>query len=260
MKLGVCTKFENVPAAAIAGFDYIECNLSKLASLTDGEFAELLESSKSFEIPVLRSNGFIPSSIPVTGPLADRKAICGYLDKAMSRASKLGIEVAVFGSGAARSVPEGWPFAKAWQQIEEFLSDAVVYCEKYGVTLAIEPLRREECNIINYVSEATILASLAYSPYITVLGDSFHMLSGREPYSALTNAGDILGHVHISHPLPGLSKRDFPSTGDGNDEDYKAFFDALKAAGYDGCVSIEAGSKDFEKEAPDAVSCLRRFM
>ena len=39
MRLGVCTKFENLDLAAKAGFDYAECNLSALAALKQMQYA-----------------------------------------------------------------------------------------------------------------------------------------------------------------------------------------------------------------------------
>ena len=100
-----------------------------------------------------------------------------YLERALSRAHALGIELAVFGSGGARGVPEGFSYAEAWRQIASFLRRAADYGRKYGIAIAIEPLRREECNILNYVSEAVLLSALLDLPEIGALGDT--LFSGR---------------------------------------------------------------------------------
>ena len=42
MRLGVCTKFENLDLAAKAGFDYAECNLSALAALNEEAMRALI--------------------------------------------------------------------------------------------------------------------------------------------------------------------------------------------------------------------------
>ena len=108
MKLGVCTGFENIEKAAAVGFSFVECNLSQLAAMNDEEFEKLQGRAAAFPIPVLRCNGFMPGEIKVTGPLRDEQQLRGYLDKALQRASAVGVKVAVFGSGVARAVPEGW--------------------------------------------------------------------------------------------------------------------------------------------------------
>ena len=43
MKFGICTSIENINLLAEMGFDYIECGVSKLASLSEEEFASWKE-------------------------------------------------------------------------------------------------------------------------------------------------------------------------------------------------------------------------
>ena len=257
MKIGVCTGLKNISAAAEAGFDYIEPSLTSLEKMTDAEFA--YAASLPRPIPVLRANGLLPGELKVTGPSVDFGAIRAYLDLAFARASKLGIGIAVFGSGKARAVPEDFPFSEAWLQLSSFLSVAAEFGEKYSVSVAIEPLRRQECNILNLVSEAVALAAFTGKERIGVLGDTFHMLSSGEPLGALVRAGGLLSHIHISHPLEGLTGRDYPREGDGSEDSYLELFSVLKSAGYKGYVSLEAGSRDFASEGPAAASLLHRL-
>lgn len=258
MKIGVCVGIENAEIAAKAGFSYLEFSLSQLAAMEDGEFEALCKKVQTAPIPVLCCNGFMPGTIKVTGPEADVQAWHAYLEKALSRAAAVGIKTAVFGSGASRSVPEGWPFEKAWQQLAAFFKTAAGYAEKYDVKIAIEPLRRQECNILNLVSEATQMAAWVDSDHVGVLADTFHMLASHEPWEAMEKAGDKLWHVHISSPLPDMSSRVFPYAGDGSD--YAAVFKVLFQAGYQGNVSVEAGAADFAAEAKKAAALLNSFI
>lgn len=256
MRLGVCTGFENIELAAKAGFDYLECSISALAAMSDAEFAAL--AARDFPIPVLKGNCMVPGSVKVCGPEAGEAAWREYLARAFSRAHALGVQVAVFGSGAAREVPNGFAFDAAWRQILAFLRVAAEIAEQNGLKVAIEPLRREECNIVNYVSEGVLLSASVGSPAIGALGDSFHMLTVREPFGALENAGERLLHVHISRALNDLSGREYPYPGDG--VDYESMFDVLKRMGYRGDVSIEAATRDFAFDAPRAVERLKPLM
>lgn len=258
MRLGLCCAPDKIEIAAQLGFDYMEGNLSVLAGMQEDAYQALLEKAPSFPIPFLKCNCFLPGDIHVTGPEAKADTQRAYLERAFSRAHALGVETVVFGSGGARGVPQGFPHVAAWRQLADFLRLAGEYGEKYQINIAIEPLRRKECNILNLVSEGTLLSALVNHPRVGVLGDTFHMLCGGEPWAVLEYAGEKLMHVHISHPLPDLSGRDYPAPGDACD--YAEVFQALKRMGYQGDVSLEAGCKDMEKEGAAAIACLRPLL
>ena len=258
MKLGLCASPDQVQLAYELGFDYVECALNALAAMSEEDYQQLLEKSASFPIPVTKCNCLLPGDVRPVGPDVCEDQLRAYLEKAFSRASSIGVKVAVFGSGAARKVPESWSHAEAWKQIASFLKLLAEYGDKYDITIAIEPLRRAECNILNLVTEGTILSALTDHPRIGVLGDTFHMISSSEPYSALTQAGSLLKHIHVSHTLPDLSGRIYPARGDG--EDYAELFDTLKAMNYQGDVSIEAGCKDMRAEGAEALRCLKQYL
>ncbi len=256
IRLGVCAKPENMELLAKQGFEYIEIGLSWLHGLSEEDYQKELAIAKAAPIGVEAANGMLPGTVRVVGPEADEAVIRAYLEKAFSRAHEIGIRVIVFGSGAARRVPEGWPQEEAWRQIARFLTIAEEYCEKYGIDIAIEPLRRGECNIMNLVTEGTMMSALLNLPRIGTLGDTYHMICGHEPYSALAQAGRLLRHVHISH-TPGVDAvRVWPTPDDG--ENYREVFEALEAAGYDGRVSIEAGCEDMAVDGVKAFAALDR--
>ena len=252
IRLGICTDIANIDLVAEIGYDYMETGLSGLAALSDEEFEAVAGRAARARIRVEACNGMMPASIPVTGPGVNAQAIHDYLNRAFARAKRLGVEVVVFGSSGARNVPEGFDIAQAWRQIGNFLRLAQSHAKESGITIAIEPLRKGESNIINYVSEAVCLSSLLQLSNVRALGDTYHMEVGSEPWSALTLAGPMLAHVHTANALG----RILPREGDG--EDYEAIFRALKAGGYDARVSCEAGCSDFESDARAAFQVLDR--
>ena len=245
-------------AAAEAGFDFLECPLNGLAALTEEEYRGVLQKKKDVPVPISTCNCMLASSVKVSGHEADGRAQRAYLTYAFARAQELGVSVVVFGSGYARQVPQGFSFGRAWQQIISFLRLAGECGERFGMDIAIEPLRRQECNILNYVSEAVLLAAAVDHPRVRVLGDTFHMLSVGEPWEALSNAGALLRHVHVSHALPGLTGRDFPAPDDGGN--YAEVFRTLKNMGYAGDISVEAGTDDLLRDGRKAAAVLRREM
>lgn len=254
IRLGVCTKPENMALVAGLGFEYIEIGLAWLHSLSEEDYQKELAIAKAAPINVEAANGMLPGSVPVTGPNADETAIRAYLEKAFCRAHEIGVKVVVFGSSAARKVPEGWPHPEAWRQIAGFLTIANEYGEKYDIDIAIEPLRRAECNIMNLVSEGTMMSALLNLSRVGTLGDTYHMVCCHEPYAAFVYAGKLLKHVHIGHTIGIDQGRIWPTAEDG--ENYREVFEALEAAGYQGRVSIEAGTQDMAADGPKAFAVL----
>lgn len=250
IRLGVCTDVKNINEIAEIGFDYLEFSLARLASFTEEEFKETCRIVDNAPIKVEACNGMLPGDIKVVGEQVNAQVIHDYLDKAFARARRLGAKVVVFGSGASRRVPDGFDTGVAWRQIGNFLRMVQRHAMENDITVVIEPLRSVECNIMNFVSEATLMASLIQMPNIAVLADTYHMAMGSEPLSALGMAGSQLKHVHIANAIG----RKYPKAGDG--ERYDDIFAALKEIGYEGRVSIEAGCGDFPKEARQAFEVL----
>lgn len=250
IRLGVCTDVKNINEAAEIGFDYLEFSLAKLASLTEEEYREVCDIVDNAPIKVEACNGMLPGDIKVVGEQVNAQIIHDYLDRAFARARRIGAKVVVFGSGASRRVPDGFDTSVAWRQIGNYLRMVQRHAMENDITVVIEPLRAVECNIMNYVSEATLMASLIQMPNIAVLADTFHMAMGSEPLSALTMAGSLLKHVHIANAIG----RKYPKTGDG--ERYQEIFETLKEMGYEGRVSVEAGCEDFSREARQAFEVL----
>ena len=250
IKLGICTDIANIGIVEKIGYDYMETGLAALAALSEQEYAAALAKVANAGIKVEACNGMLPAEVRVTGPDVSAQKIHDYLEHAFSRASKLGVEVVVFGSAGARNVPEGFDIGQAWRQISNFLRLAQTHAQKYNITIAIEPLRRGESNIINLVSEAVALSALLQLPNVKALGDTYHMAMCSEPLSALTTAGSLLAHVHTANALG----RILPKEGDG--ENYMGMFKALKAGGYEGRMSCEAGCKDFVTDAQAAFNVL----
>lgn len=250
IRLGVCTDVQNINEIAEIGFDYLEFNLAKLAGLNEAEYKEVCDIVDRAPIKVEACNCMLPGEIKVVGEAVNAQIIHEYLDRAFSRAKRLGVKVIVFGSGNSRRVPEGFDTAVAWRQIGNYLRMAQRHAMENDLTVVIEPLRAGECNIMNFVSEATLMASLIQMPNIAVLADTYHMALGSEPLNALTMAGAQLKHVHIANAIG----RKFPKEGDG--ERYPEIFETLKEMGYEGRVSIEAGCDDFSKDAREAFKVL----
>lgn len=251
-KIGCCASADRAEAVQKAGFDFIELPAAgTLQPDQDGDdFAAALPALEHLPLPVEAFNVFLPGDLKLVGPEVDTERRRRYVRHAMDRASALGGKVVVFGSAGSRRVPEGYDPLEALAQISEFLGEAGPVAERYGVTIAIEPLNRGESNILNSVPEAQELAAMVDHPSVQVLADLYHMEVESESLDHVLNTPGRLAHVHVAD-----TGRFSPGTGQ---YDTPGLFRRLKQIGYNGRISIECTWRDFEAEAPASVAFLKR--
>lgn len=250
IRLGICGPIENIEVVAKMGFDYLETGLTRLNEIDEAEFCALRDRVLAAPIRVEAFNGMLPASLRVTGPDVNAQALHEYLDKTFARAKQLGGKIVVFGSSRARNVPDGFPVDMAWRQICNFLRLAERHAIDHDITIAIEPLRRAESNIINMVSEATALSSILQLRHIRALADTYHMAISSEPVNVLTLCASQIAHVHVANPIG----RECPKPNDG--EDYAKIMQALKDGGYDARMSIEGKTEPFVEAGTEGFACL----
>ncbi|MBQ6625053.1 MAG: TIM barrel protein [Clostridia bacterium] len=253
MKFGVCIgeDLSRIQPAKQMGFDYIESCFPFVATSSDEVFENFCNVLESNDIKCEAVNLFMPGSLPIVGDEIDYDAINEYLEKGFSRGAKIGLKSIVFGSGGSRGIKNGYNFSKACQQISYFLKEIVApYCEKYKITVAIEPLNYDDCNILNTVKECVQMSSTADCEYIKGLVDLFHFCKMNEGIHLLNDLKGCIYHAHIAEPV----KRIYPM--DKNAYDYKKFIDILEEIGCERC-SIEADTFEFEKEGKLAIDMLR---
>ena len=255
MKFGMCVignEPEKIKLAADTGYDYIEGRFEFFCKSSDEELDSYCRCLEENNIKAEAANCFIPGSMKLTGENVDYDELKAYIERGMSRGVKAGLKTVVFGSGVARSVPEGFPFEKAVRQLVFFLKEIVApIAEKYDITVVIEPLK--DTNIINTVKEGCAFAAMAESDYIKGLSDSYHMCGVGDSFDNIRDVKGFIGHAHVAEP----KNRVFPFENDG--ADYKTYFENLIYAGCPRC-SVEAGTKDFEKDAPEAYSVIKKAL
>ncbi|MCQ2470873.1 MAG: sugar phosphate isomerase/epimerase [Clostridia bacterium] len=248
MRFGMCMGIESperVKMIADAGFDYVECGFCSLSRADDSVFEAFKDALNENNIKCEAANGFLPKDLPIIN--GDLDAIASYIENGMKRGAEIGLKKIAFGSSKARNVPDGVSYAEGFRQLGEFLKNVVSpLAEKYGITIVTEPLRKDECNIINTIKEGTMLAVLSGKENISCLADIYHMIGEGDTLEDVKQLKGSLKHAHICNPVSkkGL-KRDFPQ--DNAEFDYKAYVDALEFAGCDTC-SVEAQCIDFESE------------
>ncbi|MEM7021697.1 MAG: sugar phosphate isomerase/epimerase family protein [Pseudomonadota bacterium] len=134
-------------------------------------------------------------------------------------------ELAVFSGEGPTAEETAWAI--------EVHRDAADQAAAVGLTLAIEPLNRFECYFLNTMADSKAYALKVDRPNFGVLYDTFHAnIEEKDPIGCIAETADVIRHVHISENdrgTPGKGHIDFAATAK-----------ALRAAGYDGWLTIEA--------------------
>lgn len=255
MRFG-CTTAEASRLTQLAemGFDFAELRGRALAPLGDDvTFSSILERIREAGIPVEAVSGIIPPyvSIPIVGPSVDRQRLLGHIQMVLDRAAAAGARLVVFGSGSARSAPAGFDRGRALAQLREFVAACADLCAARSMVFTLEFLNAEETNLVNSIGEAAALIKPLSKPNLGIALDCYHVLTGEDPSALSSEHMRLVRHVHTSDD----GRR--PPMGPG---DHQAeLMAALRAAGYDKRMTIEARFDDFNTEAPAALRRLREL-
>jgi len=252
VQVGWCTPLKGIDAAKAAGFQYVELGTSEIAALSDAEYEAAVRHIKEVGLPTPVTNLFLPATIKVTGPETDREQQMKYVRNAFDRLARLGAQIVVFGSGGARRVPDGFAKDEAFKQLVDFGRRIGPEARSRGITVAIEPLRRAETNIINSAAEGLALVEAVNDPNFQLMIDFYHLASEQEDPAIVMRAREHIRHLHMANP----QGRVFPQAWE--EYNYAPFFANLRAIGYDKRISVEASTKDFPREAPLAIALLHR--
>lgn len=253
MRFGICCPPDRSAELASLGFDYVEWPMSRaVGRVTDAEYQQLQTLARQLTVKPECWNVMLPSDIKVTGPDVDLSTLTAYLETAFRRASELGGEIVVFGSGGSRTLPDGWHMEEGLEQFAAAASTAGAVAARHGLTIALEPLNSSETNLMNTVAEGQEIVERVRKPSVRLLSDLYHVYQMHEPIENTETANGVLAHVHVAAPegrnmtLP-----------DRQAEVVQEYFAALKRSGYDGRISFE-GRWDGSDEAKRGLEFLRQ--
>jgi sugar phosphate isomerase/epimerase len=250
LKLGCCAGIDKASILYQAGYDFIECTVVSLQPETsEAEFKSILRTYEKSPIPVEACNILLPGDLKIIGEQINTERIKNYLSSALERVKRIGAETIVFGSGGARSLPDGFSRVKGEEQIVQFLHLAADVADPLDLTIVIEPLNRKESNIINSVPEAAEFAKKVNRKSIKTVVDFYHMDEDHEPLSHIYEHKDFIKHIHVAD-----TGRYSPGTGR---YPYSDFVNLVQQSSYNGRISIECKWNDFETEVKQSLVYLK---
>jgi sugar phosphate isomerase/epimerase len=254
IELGVCGNPDAFAQAETWGFDYFEPGAAAIAAMSETAFAAFRQQVLASRLRCRSFNSLI-RTLKVVGPDAERdsnvEVVSAYLDSTLDRCRQLGGRIAVWGSASSREVPAGYSRDQAWKQIKTFLGRAGDIAKSKQMVIGIEPLRKQESNIINTGAEALRLVREVNHPQVQMIIDYYHLRVEQEDPEILRQAREHIVHLHFANP----NGRRWPKLPD-EDAEYHRFFQILKQIDYEGGLSIE-GNGTFENDAAASLAFFR---
>jgi sugar phosphate isomerase/epimerase len=255
MKLGICNElFVNWPWEKICdfangvGYQGIEVapfTLAERAELVSPQRrAELRETAESRGLEIIGLHWLLmkPPGIYITHPDAGiRRVTARYFVELVDLCADLGGRVVVIGSPKQRNLMPGVKREQAMGYAAEVFSPSLELAQKRGVTLAIEPLSTRETDFLMCASDAVELIERIDHPNFRLQLDVKAMSYEYKPIpQIISESAKFLAHFHVNDPNllgPGMGEID-----------YEPIIAALRMAGYNGWLSVEAFDMQYGME------------
>jgi sugar phosphate isomerase/epimerase len=141
--------------------------------------------------------------------------------------------VMVFGSPKQRASTGGLSRAEATRHMAEGLASVAPQADDRGVTVLLEALPVNQCDVVQTLQEAVEIVEEIGSPAIQTMFDVHNAIDEREPHAALIE--HFIAHIRHIH----VNELDGSHCGAG-DYDFGPIFTALERVNYKGWVSLEA--------------------
>lgn len=236
MKTGVCCSLSELEELASQGIHAVELPAVAIAKLDEAGLHDLKSTLDTHGMSLISVNCLIGAEQPLA-QTENFTALSAYLTGLFAKLRFLRADRAVFGSGGFRRIPDGADRAAFETKFEAFLRMLCETAARYGIRILLEHLNSGECNIVVTAKEASEWIRRVGHPNLGLLLDLYHFSVEHENLADIPAYGALIGHVHLAAP----QTRGLPSPAE--KAWYEKAFAALKAAGYDGFVSLEARRK-----------------
>jgi D-psicose/D-tagatose/L-ribulose 3-epimerase len=220
-----------LPQLKAGGFDGVEVPLFRPSEFATADIAKgLAENGLECTICSVLTGGLNM----ISEDAAVRRQTRVHMEECVKTAAEVGAKIMAgplyspvgYLPGRRRTVDE-WKWAvDCYQSLGPVL-------QRYGVTIAIEPLNRFETYFLNTAQDAAALCDQIGHPNVGVLFDTFHAnIEEKDIAQGYRTVGRHLKHVHTCE-----NDRGIPGTGH---VEWKSVFQALHDLKYDGWLIIES--------------------
>jgi D-psicose/D-tagatose/L-ribulose 3-epimerase len=113
-----------------------------------------------------------PAGLSISSSDAGLRArTAGVMERLVELCAAMGGRYLVHGSPQQRSVPAGSTHEQAWERARECLARAARRAQACGVSYLLEPLSRQETDLVNTVAEAVRMVDAVGSPALRTMID-----------------------------------------------------------------------------------------
>jgi D-psicose/D-tagatose/L-ribulose 3-epimerase len=243
-----------IPKVKNLGFNILEFGAPWLEAQNDSSISEFRKAAEDNNIQLILSLGLSIEQDISSPDASKRKNGLDFLARLAGKMSKVGAGTCsgiIYGAwnGKIESYDEK---AACWDYSVRSMKEAVKVFADEGVEFNLEVVNRFESFLINDCAEAMRYLDEVDSPQLGIHLDTFHMNIEEDSFTeAILRAGKRLKYFHI-----GENNRKFPGLGK---MPWKEIFSALKAADYQGPISMEPFVRP-GGEVGSAISLFREIM
>lgn len=269
MKLGICNELfagwpweklcDFVRSVGYQGIEVAPFTLAdRVESIPAQHRAALRETAESRGLEIIGLHWLLmtPPGLYITHPEAGiRRETARYFIELVGLCADLGGEAMVIGSPKQRSLLPGVKRDQAMGYAADVFTPCLERAAKRGVTLAIEPLSTRETDFLVCASDAVELIERIDHPNFRLHLDVKAMSDEDKPIpQIIRESAKHLAHFHVNDPNllgPGMGEIG-----------YEPIIAALRRAGYDGWLSVEAFDMQFgaEKIAKSSLEYLKALI
>lgn len=254
MRYGLCTTPENFAFAKECGYDFVEMPLYILQDMSNEDFDTICKTCKENDINVETVNILFSGITLLDENAATEQELREYLSFVLARAKKLGTEIAVFGSGGARRRPDNMDDTTAMQKLADVVKIVCEEANNHGITVAFEPLCKNDANFIFTLNEASKLLDMVSASNLGCTADTYHILVEENSFESITKYADVIKHVHIACTTERFAPRTEHAA------ELTEINTVLKQIGYNGRICVECRFRDFEAEAVDTIKAIKKYI
>lgn len=190
---------------------------------------------------------------PISADHTERAAAQAFMKKLVDVTAQLGARVTAGVNYAASGYLTGKPRTEAEiERAAEHLRAIAEYAQPYGITVAVEPVKRFESHFLNTAEQALDLLQRVRMPNLKIHLDTFHMnIEEANLPDAILACGDQLVHLHLVD-----SNRGAPGMGH---IPWVEVFRALRKINFDGTACIETFNPETLEETCGMTYLTRKF-
>lgn len=245
MQVGICLgrDIDFAGQCAEAGYDYIEMAAAYILDprQDDAQWAPTRDKLLEIPLPLPVLNLLFAPDLTLVGPKRDTNQNLEFAEKVFERARLVGAGTIVFGSGKARTPPDGYDLQQARDELVDLARRLGPPAARYNIVLVMEHLCAAESSLLTTIAETLDFVRLVDHPNVRLLIDGYHAAQMNESFEIARQAGPLLLHVHAAD---GATRFDPVSA----KTDLRSMFHELKAAGYDSRISLECRWADKQRD------------